>query len=117
MKEDCRTIWAKRVERWKDSGLTCKAYCAETGLNQHSLKNWKWRLAKEGDAARSADRKRRKQRTQRMPAPSFVEVTPQVVRPEANALEVVVHKTTLRVPSDLDEGALRTLMDVLKGLR
>ncbi len=40
-----REAWAKRVERWKDSGLSAKEYAAETGLNAHSLSWWRWRLA------------------------------------------------------------------------
>ncbi len=32
-----REQWAKRVERWKDSGLTAKEFAAETGINAQSL--------------------------------------------------------------------------------
>ena len=39
-----RETWAKRVERWTDSGLTAKEYAAELGIKAHSLTWWKWRL-------------------------------------------------------------------------
>lgn len=33
MPKATRAEWAKRVERWKDSGLTAAEYAAETGIN------------------------------------------------------------------------------------
>ena len=36
--------WAKRVERWKDSGLTTKEFAAEMGLKASTLTYWKWKL-------------------------------------------------------------------------
>jgi transposase len=41
-----REEWAKRVERWKDSGLTAKEFGSEIGVNQRSLVFWKWQLGK-----------------------------------------------------------------------
>jgi DNA-binding CsgD family transcriptional regulator len=35
-----RAEWAKRVERWKDSGLTAKEFAAELGINPRSLVFW-----------------------------------------------------------------------------
>ncbi len=46
MDRTSREEWAKRVERWRDSGLTAAEFAAELGINAHSLSWWKWRLAR-----------------------------------------------------------------------
>jgi hypothetical protein len=46
-----REEWAKRVARWKDSGLTAKEFAAELGINPRSLTFWKWRLGKPSEPA------------------------------------------------------------------
>ncbi len=43
-------MWAKRVERWRESGLTAKEYAAEVGLNANTLAHWGWRLRGEEQA-------------------------------------------------------------------
>ncbi len=42
-----REEWAKRVERWKDSGLTAKEFAAELGIKPRTLVFWKWQLGKD----------------------------------------------------------------------
>ena len=42
-----REHWRKRVERWKDSGLTAQEFAAETGRSFHPLRYWSWRLRSE----------------------------------------------------------------------
>jgi hypothetical protein len=42
-----REEWAKRVERWRDSGLTTAEFAAELGINPHSLTYWAWTLKRE----------------------------------------------------------------------
>ncbi len=44
MGRDTREIWAKRVERWADSGLTAAEFASEAGVNPRTLTFWKWRL-------------------------------------------------------------------------
>jgi transposase len=46
-----RSEWEKRVQRWKDSGLSAKEFAAETGLNAVTLANWRWKLSEGGCAA------------------------------------------------------------------
>jgi hypothetical protein len=41
-----REEWRKRVERWKDSGLTAEQYASELGINARTLQFWKYKLAK-----------------------------------------------------------------------
>lgn len=54
-----REQWAKRVERWKDSGLSAKAFAAELGINARSLSWWRWQLSK-GDAPTPKRQRRRR---------------------------------------------------------
>src|SRR5258708_6067754 len=36
MDRESRDTWAKRVERWEESGLMAKEYVTELGINAHS---------------------------------------------------------------------------------
>ena len=38
--------WAEHVRRWRRSGLTRAAYCAEQGVKAATLSYWAWRLDK-----------------------------------------------------------------------
>jgi orotate phosphoribosyltransferase-like protein len=42
-----REEWAKRVERWRDSGLTTEEFAAELGINPKTLTYWAWTLKRE----------------------------------------------------------------------
>jgi hypothetical protein len=42
-----REVWAKRVERWKDSGLSAKEFAAELDVSPNTLTFWKWKLRKD----------------------------------------------------------------------
>jgi hypothetical protein len=35
-----REEWQKRVERWRDSGLTAEQFAGELGINAGTLKFW-----------------------------------------------------------------------------
>ena len=39
-----RDEWRKRVDRWKDSGLTANEFVAETGINAGTLQFWGYKL-------------------------------------------------------------------------
>jgi hypothetical protein len=43
-------VWAKRVERWRESGLRASEFAAELGVNAGTLAHWKYRLAAEARA-------------------------------------------------------------------
>src|SRR6187551_1305689 len=58
---ESRETWAKRVRRWRESGLTSGEFCAEVDLNPHTLIYWAWRLRKEGNLLpEKAERKAQK---------------------------------------------------------
>jgi transposase len=114
-----REQWAKRVERWKDSGLSAKEFAAETGLNAHSLSWWRWQLSK-GDTAAEPQRRRRSRAAIRELATlspmKFVEMTTAPVTLEK--LEVVLPSTIrVCVRPGFDAATLGRLLDVLEQRR
>jgi hypothetical protein len=50
MARESRAVWAKRVERWRESGLRATEFAAELGVNAATLTQWKYRLAAEARA-------------------------------------------------------------------
>lgn len=120
MTREGRAVWAKRVERWRDSGLTLKEFAAEIGVNANTLAGWRWRLGSEGGRPRSVAVAQR--------GPAFLEI----VRPgeagasepvakaagltrEAEPLELVLRSGhRIRVPAGFDGASLRRLVDVLE---
>ena len=105
--------WAKRVERWKDSGLTCGEFCAEIDINPRTLMYWAWKLRKEGKVALNghgaAPKREKRTRSKPLPRapkrqgaakkaepPTFVELAPSPTASEP--VEVVVRSVTVRVP-------------------
>jgi hypothetical protein len=108
MAREKREVWADRVRRWSESGLTAKEFATELGVNVHSLNHWKWRLTSEardsGERAPSA-------------RPGFVEVvTPRVREERAPELfEVQLPRgVVVRVPQRFDGSALQRLLAALE---
>jgi hypothetical protein len=63
MERASREIWAKCVERWKDSGLTAKEFAAELDVSASSLTFWKWKLGR--PASREPEKPRVRRRARR----------------------------------------------------
>jgi transposase-like protein len=115
MGHERREVWAKRVERWADSGLTAHEFAAEIGVNANTLAHWRWRLN-----ARTAARPRSAARST---APAFVEVVEAAgvvgAAPAAAAvtepLELVLPSgLRIRVPVHFDAASLRSLVAALE---
>jgi hypothetical protein len=114
--------WAKRVERWKDSGLPARTFASEVGLNEHSLRWWHWRL---GADARKRARARpaaaapakstalvKSKPTPPVSALTFVEMSAAL---GSDALEVVLTTSVrIRVRPEFDAATLTRLLDVLE---
>ena len=119
-----REEWAKRVERWQESGLTSKEFAAELGISANTLTYWKWRLRKErserGSVVRSArpTKPRTKRVRPRKPVPEPSSGSPLVVMqasPSDSRIEVDLgNGRRLRVPSSFDGEALRRLVMALE---
>lgn len=119
MSRTSRAEWAKRVERWRDSGLTAREFASETGLKATTLSYWKWRLGSE-QRAKSAQPLTAKHRGPcRMqpaaPPPRFVEVTPppMAATSESIALELP-GGVVVRVHARFDEETLGRVLRVVR---
>jgi hypothetical protein len=126
MKRENRDVWAKRVERWRDSGLTAKEFADEAGVNAKTLAYWKWRLGRAigTRASRRAGRPpSRPVARARVRAVPFVEVSP--VPPaaapaseredEAEPFEIALPSgLRVRVPARFDDGALARLLEAVR---
>ncbi len=111
-----RAEWAKRVERWKDSGLSAKEYAAETGVKASTLSYWSWRVRASAESRR--DRPRRKAAAARGPVAAdarsgqFVELEAAApVSAQQPTLELVLSGGLLvRVGAGFDEATLTRLV-------
>lgn len=118
MERASREVWAKRVERWKDSGLTAKEFAAELDVSPNSLTFWKWKLGKLANVEATPPRVSRKQgAAKRAKAAKFVELVPTATPhgPGAPFELVFSGGMVLRVARDFDEAALSRLVGVLRG--
>jgi transposase len=122
MAQDSRSLWAKRVERWKVSGLTAKEFAAETGINPNTLSHWSWRLSREASTASRKRRSRSPAKKTEPPAPApdpvqFIEVTPPPAPPPVDTrFEIALPRDRrVFVPASFDADALGRLVAVLEG--
>jgi transposase-like protein len=110
-----REEWAKRVERWRDSGLTTAEFAAELGINAHSLTYWAWTLKREaGGQKRVWAKKPRTQVVAQNGAASstpFVEVKSHTSRAQ---FELEIRGRRLHIPESFDAQQLRTLLQILE---
>lgn len=103
-----RDVWAKRVERWKDSGLTAKEFAGELGINPNSLQQWAYQLRKTGLRGTPARTKHRREAQ-----PQFVELAPPAAAATTQSFDVRVGRFTVAVPGGFDESSLSRLLKVL----
>lgn len=112
MPRTSRAEWAKRVQRWRDSGLTAKEFAAETGVNASTLAYWSWRLGSQRvrqiPAARSSASSAR-----------FVELSASPLAASAPAmLELLLGESIrIRVPSGFDEETLARVVRAVGAAR
>jgi hypothetical protein len=111
MARETREVWAKRIERWIDSGLTAKEFAAELGVNPSTLASWKWRLGR-GEAPPVG-------KAPETVPPSFVELIAATVPTKpaeaVEPLELVLETGhRLRIPGRFDPDSLRRVLAVLE---
>ena len=93
--------WRHRIDQWRVSGLSVRAFCARHGLATASFYNWRRVLER---------------RAMERPAFVPVQVVADVVPAQASALELVLTDgRTVRVAPGFDAATLRQLLTVLEG--
>ena len=106
-----REVWIKRVERWRDSGLSAKEFSEQAGVDSDRLRHWKWRLAREGVEPKSTS----VEPARVSPPLAFVEVTPPAPAREDAIIEVVAPSGfCIRVPVRFDADTLRRVLAVVR---
>ena len=99
-----RVEWARRIERWRDSGLTAAQFGAESNVNPRTLTYWKWVLSKEARGEKTA--------APALSSPAFVEVR---TAPSRAAFEVALaNGRRLQIPAAFDAGTLERLLAILE---
>ena len=111
-----REEWAKRVERWRDSGLTTAEFAIELGINPRTLTYWAWALKREAGGKKRirAAKKRPVVATATSAAqsiPAFVELPRQG---SSARFELEVRGRRLHIPSAFDAQQLRALLEILE---
>ncbi len=106
-----REEWRRRIERWKDSGLTAKEFAAELGINAGTLQVWQYKLKR-------GDRPTRQPRPKVSSNPilsSLVEVRAPVGAVVDQRFEIeLANGRRVRVGAGFDAGALRALVAVVE---
>lgn len=106
-----RDEWRRRVERWKDSGLTAKEFAAETGINAGTLQFWRYKLKR---GARDAARPNAK--------PSADAIVSSIVEVHASASAAIDQRfeielsngRRIRLAAAFEPAALKLLLAVLE---
>ena len=101
--------WQKRIERWRDSGLTADQFAAETGINAGTLRFWGYKLnkAKRETVGIAAPPKKRRRAVR-----SFVEV--RTTTSDSSYELDLGNGRRLRVPSGFESEALERLLELLE---
>jgi hypothetical protein len=105
-------FWRRKLDLWKRSGLSVRAFCQQHNLSEPSFYSWRTVIAQ-----RDAQGANRPAAPAERPAdqaePLFL---PLRLATSAEPLEVVLPDGTLvRVPATFDAGALARLLAVLRG--
>lgn len=114
MAKTTREEWAKRIERWKDSGLSAKEFCNETGIRPRSLAWWQWQLGRKAQEPTPAPTPITRE-TASAPPPSsmtFVEVSTSLARAPYEI--VLARGRRIVVPPDFDAPTLERLLVILE---
>jgi hypothetical protein len=105
-----REEWRKRVERWRDSGLTAEQFAAELGINPRTLQYWQYKLRR--TAGSGEPRVRGKRTAAKDPLPLVEVMHAPMTSGSGFELELGGSKR-LRIPLDFDADALERLLIVL----
>jgi transposase-like protein len=107
-----RAEWQKRIERWRDSGLSAEQFAAELGINAGTLKYWKYRLGRHSTDNVVAQPKARRSKAPR--ASALVELHAATVVTSSPFVLELAQDRRLQIPSQFDASALERLLSLLE---
>ena len=108
-----RDEWRKRMERWRENGLSAEAFAAELGTKPATLKFWKYRLEQEARGKEASATKLR--RKVPLEASALVEVRTSASTTSSSLFVLELGKSRcLQIPATFDEKALERLLAVLE---
>ncbi len=106
--------WRKRVQRWRDSGLTAEEFAVETGLNANSLRCWKSKLKHQPPSLSSPLRPSPAAPSEPLPSLPLVEVRT-TAGPAQGCFELQWGtRWRLQIPPAFEADSLRRLLSVLE---
>jgi hypothetical protein len=102
---DKQTLWEKRLDECRASGLSIKKWCQENNIVYQTFQYWKAKILK--------DRSSRHQRAS-ITRKSFTEL---VDRPHIDpaGVEIVISRASIRLHKGFDEDTLRSCLCALGG--
>lgn len=106
-----RDEWRRLVAGWRASGLSCRRYADQAGVNPATLAWWKWKLGADGERFGAAAL---------LP---FVEVAPLAATAmsapggERAGIELAMGDVMVSVAVGFDEGTLLRVLDALESRR
>jgi transposase len=112
-----REEWRRRIERWRDSGLTADQFAASAGINAGTLKFWKCVLSREAKLGGAAPARVAKAALVRCApgtkASALMEVRATMVARDVRIELELPGGRHLWIPSGFDVESLRRLIDLL----
>jgi hypothetical protein len=112
-----REEWAKRVERWRSSGLTTAAFASELGINPRTLTYWAWTLKREASGKKRVWSTKSGKPLAPRTAPVQLASSPFVeIKSRAShaRFELEVRGHRLHIPDGFDAQQLRSLLAILE---
>ena len=109
--------WRRLLGRWRRSGLTVRAFCAEHGLSEPNFYAWRREIARRDEEAGARPRTKHSlvRAVVGSPKSAFVQMRIDAAARAETALEVVTgHGRMVRVRSGFDGETLRQLLRLLE---
>lgn len=97
-----REQWQELVSEWEASGATASDFARRRGVNELTLRHWKWRLGSDARTRRTTT------------LAQIVEVRPSLTLTDERFEVQVAGGRCVRVPASFDDGALQRLLRVLE---
>lgn len=117
-KREDAAIWKQRVEGLEASGLSCRKYASQIGVNANTLAGWRSYLRREASAASSTKSKSPVAATKE--EQGFVDVTRHLaaaLAKETGVIEVELGGALVRVRGEVDGEMLVRVLSAVGGLR